>query len=39
MSWGRLRSKSKGTKDSSRDASKQSTPERILEEDPKKMDI
>ena len=37
MSWGRLRSKSKGTKDASRDVSKQSTPERILEEDPKKL--
>jgi hypothetical protein len=39
VSWGRLSSKSKGAKDSSRDASKQSTPERILEEDPKKVDI
>ncbi|KAI4660181.1 uncharacterized protein J4E79_005986 [Alternaria viburni] len=38
MSWGRLRSKSKGGKDFSRDASKGSTPERIMEEEePRKM--
>jgi hypothetical protein len=37
MSWGRLRSKSRGTKDNTRDNSKQSTPERIVEEDPKKL--
>lgn len=33
MSWGRLRSRSKGGKDVSRDGSKQSTPDRILEEE------
>ncbi|CAN9197921.1 unnamed protein product [Alternaria alternata] len=44
MSWGRLRSKSKGGKDIpggtdlSRGSSKRSTPDRILEEDPKKME-
>jgi hypothetical protein len=37
MSWGRLRSKSKGGKDLERHAREGSTPERILEEDPKKM--
>ncbi|KAF1836268.1 hypothetical protein BDW02DRAFT_567161 [Decorospora gaudefroyi] len=37
MSWGRLRSKSKSTKDAPRDESKGSTPERIVEEDPKQM--
>lgn len=33
MSWGRLRSKSKGMKD--RDSTRKSTPERVEEEDPK----
>ncbi|KAH9866125.1 hypothetical protein J1614_008689 [Plenodomus biglobosus] len=35
LSWGRLRSKSKGVKD--RDASRVTTPERVDEEDPKKL--
>lgn len=37
MSWGRLRSRSKGAKDVPTDASKRSTPEPIPEEDPKKL--
>lgn len=35
LSWGRLRSKSKGTKDI--DTTRKSTPERVDEEDPKKL--
>jgi hypothetical protein len=37
MSWGRLRSRSQGKKEVEREASKQSSPERILEEDPKAL--
>ena len=37
MSWGRLRSKSRGTKEIERDASRKVTPERVGEEEAKKL--
>jgi hypothetical protein len=37
MSWGRLRSKSRSTKDKERDNSGKVTPEKLEEEDPKKL--
>jgi hypothetical protein len=37
MSWGRLRSKSRGVKDSEKDAIREATPEKVEEEDPKKL--
>ncbi|KAF2026459.1 hypothetical protein EK21DRAFT_115809 [Setomelanomma holmii] len=37
LSWGRLRSKSKGAKDPERDNTRKSTPEKVEEEDPKKL--
>lgn len=37
MSWGRLRSKSKATKGDDRDTGRKATPEKVEEEDPKKL--
>jgi hypothetical protein len=37
MSWGRLRSKSKGIKDGRGDDAHKTTPEKVEEEDPKRV--